>query len=198
MPVDYVPDGKGGGRAVYDNENSRVRVFFKRQYIVDEQKILETGNEADGIREEILIFKKVRGDTNVPSAVVKDYHKKEFPREWEAFQRGNGDNGVPLTKLYGIHPRSVAHLRHLDIYTIEELLAADEEKVKAVPDIDKIRTLAGIFTRTRESESGSVAILEELELMKAENKRLEAHVKKLKTENTNLKKKGKPTDESSK
>lgn len=202
MPVDYIPDGQGGGKPVYSEEDKRVQVFFRRKYIADTQKMLEEGDEASGLKEVLILFKKVKGDTNVPSEVATDEHKRVYAKEYEAFIRGSsGDNGIPVGRLYGIHPRQVAHLQHLSIFTVKELDEAEMEVVKGVDDIDRLKKLARIFQAAREKESGAAAALEEAEELRAKVAELEeaaskreAYLNKLKTEIKNLKVKLKEGD----
>lgn len=205
MPIDYIPDGKGGGRPVYNEEDKRVQVFFRRKFVVDIQKMLDSGEEASGLKEVLVVFKKVKGDTNVPSEVATEEHKRLYPKEYEAFIRGSsGDNGVPVGRLYGIHPRQVAQCQALKIFTIRELDEANAELLESVDDGYRLKKLARIFQAAREKENlGAEAIAElealkpRLEALEEDAQKREAYITKLKSEIKNLKSKKGESDEKS-
>lgn len=179
FPVDYVENGDGTMKPVYKDEGSRLRVYFRQVKRPDTQKMLETGKEE--WFEEILLYKKVKGSTNIPASRATAADKRIYRREWEAFQRGQGSEGSNLlSDLYGIKPHDLHTLRSLEIGTIEELASTPDEVLQGVDGGLDLKDLANIWIRTRTGEAENTKAIVVAASYKKENTELLAEIERLK------------------
>lgn len=130
MPVDYENGPNGVGKPIYANKGDAVRAQFVRVWEVDSAASIEAGREVKKPRDVILL--QAKGDTNITSANVTEWHKRHYAREWAAFERGGTANKCDIQDL-GLGSRQIAELRYHGINTIQELAAADEEAIKNIP-----------------------------------------------------------------
>lgn len=154
-PVDYkINRSNGTAKPIYADEGSRVSVQFKKVLRPNIQKMLKTGREE--FTEEILLVKKKRGSSTSPSSRATEQDKRTYREEWELFKRReSGDHGSSITKLYGIRPTDIDYLVQVGIYTIEELVSADEEVTAQLDGGEVLLKLANIWleARAREQEN---------------------------------------------
>lgn len=178
MPIDYIANGDGTGRPVYADASSRVRVVFDKEYIPNEAEMLRTGKEV--LKENILIRKFVRGDTNAPAARATEDDKRYYKKEWEAFLRKESQDGTqPVSNLYGIRSKQVAHLAYLNIYTIQDLDRVPLEVIQEVDEAERLKSLARVWVEARSSEEESASALVVAETYKQRSAELEEENRKL-------------------
>lgn len=179
FPVDYLENGDGTVKAVYRDQGSRLRVFFKKVRTADVAKMLQTGQEE--WKEEILLYKKVKGSTNVPASRATEADKRIYHREWEAFKRGETEKGSnSLSDLYGIKAPDLYRLHEVGIGSIDELLEAPEDLISAIEGGKDLQELARIWDQTRKKEEQASEAVKLLATKEQENKALLAEIEKLK------------------
>lgn len=179
-PMDYVPNGDGTGRPLY-NGGDRLRVQFVRTFVPDEAAMLETGKEV--LQEQIIVLKNVQGDTNIVANRANAEDKRRYARQWKIFEQGeSGELGHPLSQLYGMSGQALGHLAALGIHTVQQLVEAEESATVDVRDIDRVRALAKIWLEARGTEKEAVSALVVAESYKKRSSELEAENEKLKAE----------------
>lgn len=180
-PVDYIENGDGTMRPVYANADSRLRVYFRKIKRPDTQRMLETGEEV--FTEEVLIFKKVKGSTNIPAARATEADKRRYRREWDAFQKGQGsEESNALSDLYGIRAYDIQTLNSIGIDTIQKLYDAEPELLEGVEGGEDLRKLAGIWLRSRKTEVENAKAVVVVASYKARNEELQAEIEELRKE----------------
>lgn len=83
---------------------------------------------------------KVVGDPNSVIQKVTDKHKQRFPREWAAYESGDGSvdyGGTPLTELDAGEGRRVSHsfaasMSIKGVHNVEELAVLSDAQAKAL------------------------------------------------------------------
>lgn len=65
---------------------------------------------------------------------VRDIDKRRFPKEWLAFQSGNKElgGGTSIEELPNMAHDQKSQLRHLGVYTIEQMAAATDSQLVAL------------------------------------------------------------------
>jgi len=194
FPIDYIDNGDGTARPVYANQNSRVRVTFKKIRHLDIRKSLEMNEEV--YTDQILLVKRVKGSTNTPTSRVREADKRQYRREWEAFCRGeSGEYGNSLSDLYGIKPQDLQYLRVAGIYTIEELSEARDDILEDIDGGLELKQLAHVWIKSRKQEEDQKNAIVIAETYKIRSSELEEENKRLREELSALnkpKKRGRP------
>jgi hypothetical protein len=74
------------------------------------------------------------GERDAYHGIATETHKMRFPRQWEAYQNGQEHvpDGTPLAVLFPANPETVANLRHLKIYTLEQLAGLQEAAIARI------------------------------------------------------------------
>lgn len=70
------------------------------------------------------IRKIVPGDnTNIVEVVAKDFHKQQFPKQWEAFERSmaQGHEGTPLEQWPQVTRAQVKEAKYFEVHTVEQM-----------------------------------------------------------------------------
>ena len=187
FPVDYIENGDGTARPVYANQNSRLRVQFKKVVRPDVKKMLDTGEEC--FLEEVLLVKRVKGDTNSPVSKATEDDKRRHRAEWEEFRRGEGgSNGHPLFELYGMRAKDVSFFASNGIYTIEQLIEAEPSQLAEIEGGFDLQELARIWVKARKKEDDAKNALEVLEEYKKKTEELEEKCLKLEAQLSRAKK----------
>lgn len=181
FPIDYVENGDGTMKPIYKDASSRLRVYFRKNRQIDTFETLRTGKET--YKENILLYKKVKGSTNIPVSRATEEDKRKYPREWEAFKRGesNEESGL-LSELYGIRLNDLQYLRSVDINTIQELADAPAGLLDSLDGGEDLRGLANIWLKTREKEKENSNAILVVETYKKKTEELESEVEKLRKE----------------
>lgn len=112
----------------------------------------------------------------IPDFRVKKEHQRRWPREWEAFLKGEEVplNGFPLEEWPRMTRSMVETLKGLRIFTLEDFVAASDQNIRQIgPMFVNAKYQAKEFLETHGSEK---ARIERLEAEKAE---LEARISKL-------------------
>ena len=77
-------------------------------------------------KDKIRAFVQVSGERDYTTIEVTDDHVKQYPREWELFQRANKkERPIPLESLPKMRPCIKDALAELNIRSVQELQAAD-------------------------------------------------------------------------
>lgn len=75
------------------------------------------------------------GDPNTLIAKVTPEWIARFPREWAAYEAGQGEvavSGTPLTEIPGVERDAAMRLKLAGVRTVEELAALDEAAAKSI------------------------------------------------------------------
>ena len=90
----------------------------------------KSANEGRPIYDEINMVRIIiPGDAKtVAEQTVRDHHKQRWPREWEAFQKGQAApiSGMPLKEWSRSTPKMVAELNAQNIFTVEDLASVSD------------------------------------------------------------------------
>jgi len=72
------------------------------------------------------------GERDETAVRVQEHHKYEFPRQWAAFEAGMQVDltGTPLSLLFPDAPHVVAHMKTLQVHTVEQLAGLTEEGIR--------------------------------------------------------------------
>jgi len=76
---------------------------------------------------------------------IKQHHKENFPRTWEAFQQGKDRSdvdGTPLAEIPGITSSIISEYEKLGISSIEQLVDVDDNAIANFPHGLKMRERA--------------------------------------------------------
>lgn len=187
FPVDYLENGDGTMKPVYKDQDSRLRVYFRKVKKPDLVKMLQTGKEE--WVEEVLLYKKIKGSTNIPVSRATEADKRIYRREWDQYLKGQkNESGNSLSDLYGIRAHDIAPLHDVGIDTIDQLIEAPDELLQQIDGGLDLKELAKIWAKTRQVEQENTQAIviastyrkksEELEEKIAE---LEAKLKKTTT-----------------
>ena len=107
------------------------------------------------------------GERDTIERPVNDFDKMRFRRQWEDYQAGREQipTGTPLDMLFPAEPEIVASLKHLRIFTVEQLaslsdtglgqigLGGREFKERAGKYLDAAQNMAGAHALQRELDA---------------------------------------------
>lgn len=174
LPVDYIPNGDGTGKPVWNPETSRVRVQFSLHKTLDRPETLRQGKQI--FKERLVILKQAYRDTNIVADLATEIDRQRYSKEYKVFSdRERGDLGEPVSHLSGVLPAQVAQLHYYGVYTVEQLAELDAEQLANIDGGAELQQLAKIMLK--DSDSSIIVVeefkkrTEELELELAEAKR---------------------------
>lgn len=119
------PDG-----SIHSEEtDKRLHVEFEARPVLMEFLSNEKGRPIYETRDFIKIIQPGERDQLVRE--VREEDKWRWPRHWEAYsnQRAQVPDGTPLAVLYPGSPHEVEMLRHLKIFTVEQLVGLTEQGI---------------------------------------------------------------------
>lgn len=118
------------GRVFGDESRMHVRFFRGR-----ELHGLQTAEAGRPIYHGVdMVEIRQPGERDVFHGLATDAHKVRFPRQWEAYQKDQEyiPDGTPLSVIFASEPETVENLRHLKIYTVEQLAALQEVAIARI------------------------------------------------------------------
>ena len=115
-------DGLTGFNFSAEQRPHRALVTFYLDKMINNFRSEQEGHPVYDDKEMIRII--TPGDTkSVIEAVVKDEHRRQYAREYEAFKAGMAipAEGTPLEEWPPMTPATVANLKAINIHTVEQL-----------------------------------------------------------------------------
>lgn len=97
------------------------------RFFVGSEKDIEESEKAGApvYKDKIRAFVQVSGERDYTTIDVNEDHIKQYPREWELFQRSNAKaHPIPLESLPKMRPCIKDALAELGIKSVQELAAA--------------------------------------------------------------------------
>lgn len=117
-------EGEWGGRVVpADRRMARFQTVPKLNRV-------ETEKQGRPIYDaQIVLFVRQPGERDETAIEMREHHKYEFPRQWQAFEAGRSPEaqGTPLDILFPNDPQIVAHLRGAHIFSVDQLATVSAE-----------------------------------------------------------------------
>jgi hypothetical protein len=122
------------------------------------------------------------GERDVFHGIATGEHKMRFPRQWEAYQsdREHIPDGTPLTVIFSNEPETVETMKHLKIYTVEQLAALQENAIGRLGMGGRNLVIkAQKFMEQATSYQSATRMNREMEDMKSENDTLKQRLEAL-------------------
>jgi hypothetical protein len=119
------------GRVTYGND-SRMHVRFYRGQQLHGMQSAEAGRPIFvGVD---MIEIRQPGERDVFCGLATEWHKRRFPKQWEAYQAGREyqPDGTPLDVLFPTEPEVVTNLRYFKIFTVEQLADLDDNAIARI------------------------------------------------------------------
>lgn len=110
---------------------------------------------------------------------ARDVDKERFPRQWEAFQRGQemSEDGTPLEMWTRMTPSKVLAYKAANIFTVEAVANISDANSHAMPmDFASDRLAARAYLQAAEDSAVVQRQAEELAHQQAENERLKKQI----------------------
>lgn len=88
------------------------------------------------VYEDEVVLKVIHpGEKDHIVILADDIHKMRFPKQWEAFQNGEDQtkSGTPLELLFPSEPGTVATLKGVNVFTIQQLANLDDTGLLHIP-----------------------------------------------------------------
>src|SRR6185436_16806313 len=116
-PVAYTPDGV----AVFGKDEGLLVKFFKHPEI----SRFQSTERGVPIYNDVVMIEVINPGEKEPVRVLKTReHEFRFPKQWEAFCKGQSQevqSGTPLDHLFPNEPGTVLTLRASNIFTVQQL-----------------------------------------------------------------------------
>ena len=163
-------------------------------------------NKAKSVEEGSPIFRQIPfvtimspGDNkNVIDTKVTEEHKARFPRQWEAFERGNEQplDGTPVNEWPALNMAQVAELKALNIFTIEQVANLDDRATQELTGLVKLKQQAQAHLSVSKDDGVIYEALDKMEKLeeemvavREENKTLRAELEVMNRKRPSRKKK---------
>jgi hypothetical protein len=147
----------------YTHGNGGVRVRFFRKSVKDEEASQVTGRPV--YRDVDYISKLVPGDKyNIPTRPVREQDKLEFAPAWDAYQLGLTEkhDGMPLEEWPQVTRSQVDDMRHLGIFTVEELAGVSDANLERINGGTSLRQKARDYLARAQVEADKGSMQEAL------------------------------------
>jgi hypothetical protein len=122
----------------------------------------------------------IPGDTNnIIETKLKDEHKKQYPKAWEAYQRGEsqGFTGTPLEQWPQITRAQAKEAKYFECHTVEQLAGlTDNHCQKLGMGFRELREKAKVYLGVAESTASVTAQAQENEKLRQEMAELRAMI----------------------
>lgn len=127
-PQSYAPDGT----AIFGNDQQLLIRFFKEPHLLTHQS-KESG--ASVYEDQIMIEVFQPGEKESVKVLADEFHKRRFPKQWEAFEKGLEQTavGTPLDFLFPAEPSTVLTLKSFNVFNIQQLASLSDTGIHAIP-----------------------------------------------------------------
>jgi len=162
--------------------DEKLLVIFHWDILKDDAASIEQGRPIYRDTEFVRIF--VPGDkTNVIDRPVRLGDKTRFPKQYEVFKAGGGEeaqlDGTPLKDWPMVGRAQCAELNYFGIRTVEQLADLRDDVCGKVPGLTGLKQTAGVWLSRAKSTAEAAKIAKQLDEMKSTNESLQSTVKEL-------------------
>jgi hypothetical protein len=157
-----------------------IRPKFFMEAVQDEVATAQQGRPIFRMEERYELF--IAGNPfTVPAGRITDEQRQRWPREYEAFKRGEEApiEGTPLEEWPAVNKANVKELKYLEIHTIEDLATLSDLGTQRGTGLMGLRTMARAYLDDANKMALTQELTKENDTLKSQVAALENQVKEL-------------------
>jgi hypothetical protein len=127
-PLGYTPDGA----AIFGRDDQLLVKFYTHA----ELSQFKSMKEGAPIHDDVVMIEVIQPGEKEPVRVLADdFHKRRFPKQWEAFKAGQEqlESGTPLNLLFPGAPSTILQLKQFNVFTVQQLAGLSDSAMSNIP-----------------------------------------------------------------
>ena len=142
------------------------------EFFVHPRLSLSKTREANGVQvfDGVEMIRLIQpGEKDVVCVMSTDWHRARFPRQYEAFQKGQEQRnvGTPLNLLFPTAPETIATLNASHIFSIEQLANINDTAIGNLPFGRDLTNKAKQYLGSQKGGQGFHAMQSQIEALEA-------------------------------
>lgn len=168
-------------------EDKSIVVFFKGSRHNAVRSQAEGAPAYDDI-DMVRVIHPGENDGNGIETQALDIHKYRWPRQWEAYQKGQEfkQNGTPVEMLFPSSPATAQELKAKNIYTIQQLAVLDDNVITRNPMLHHHRVRAQQYLEAAKKGSNHHELVAKNEALESDLKEAKADLEEMKQQIAHL------------
>lgn len=162
-------------------EDKSIVVFFKGSRHNAVRSQAEGAPAYDDI-DMVRVIHPGENDGNGIETQALDIHKYRWPRQWEAYQKGQEfkQNGTPVEMLFPSSPATAQELKAKNIYTIQQLAVLDDNVITRNPMLHHHRVRALQYLEAAKKGSNHHELVAKNEVLESDLTQAKADLEEMK------------------
>jgi len=179
--ADFTMTEQAFAEGVFDKGSDKLFVQFFMHPKLNQTKSKESNRPIYEDREYIRIITPGDKD-NIIERPATEIDFRRFPRQYEAFKRGQSDqitSGTPLKMVPWVSRAQCEELAFFHVYTVEQLAEISDSNAQNFMGIQSLKQQAKDFLAAAQNTGFATQLREQLTLQNMENEQLKNQIRQL-------------------